>query len=361
MNTLKTILAGFLPILFFISCNENASNAGFEDPTDPSVEPRVVWAWLESPRYYYREWDKSEAHSDTLPFGYYPGRLLIRFNKIMIGYTVIPNASLWPKEDGFASISSSGATTFDGQTFEFPINGMFKVAKPYTIVVGKGATDVTDLKLESEYRKDIIPEPTFRVVSTYPTTNDTSFYQYQNINLYLNSCINQNSIAGNCSITPSINGNWHSSSSYQQSLYFNPESGFKSNTWYEVTVLTGFMDTAGHHLQSPFKFKFKTLPFKVNYNYPTGGQQNVNTTSGIDCNFTSHIDTLTVKEAFQISPNINGYFQFSNYYPSNYFLFRPYGGLSSNTTYTVTISTALRSLAGDSLPSPHIFSFKTIQ
>ncbi|MBA4313640.1 MAG: hypothetical protein C0417_13530 [Chlorobiaceae bacterium] len=356
MNTLKILLISFLPILFFIGCNENASNIGFEDPTDPSVAPRVVWVWLDSQRPYYRIWDKLQKLSDSLPIGYTPGRLLIRFNKIMLSYTVIPNVTLLPKDDGFAQLSTYGAISIDGQTFEFPIYGYFKVGQSYTVTVGKEATDVTYRKLESDNQKNLLPEPVVRMINSYPANNDTSVYLSSSLSGTFNSPIDSNSLPTNVTITPYVDGKW--STDYYSSrnhIVFIPKSGFKGNTWYEISFSTGVKDTFNNHLASPITLRFKTAPFKITNTYPWNGQQNVYQWENISASFSNYIDTSSVRSAFSISPQVEGMFTYYNMQ----FYFDPYQSLLANTTYTVTIRSSIRSITGDTLATPHTFSFKT--
>jgi hypothetical protein len=265
MKTL--LLICFLPLLFLSSCREGPrgptgpTGPAGEDPTDPNIAPRVVWVWLDSPRPYYRIWDSYSKQSDSLPMGYIPGRLLIRFNKIMVSYTVIPNVTLVPKEDGFAYLSTWGATSIDGQTFELPVYNYFKVAKSYTVTVSKEATDATDRKLGIDYQKVLVPEPVLRIVDTYPQPNDTTVPQFYNYSVYFNSPIDSNSIKNNVTISPSVSGRWKTEYYDMRDIIFYPDSGFKGNTWYEITFSTGIKDTFNNHLPNPITLRFKTVQF----------------------------------------------------------------------------------------------------
>ncbi len=361
MKTL--LLICFLPLLFLSSCREGPrgptgpTGPPSEDPTDPNIAPRVVWVWLDSPRPYCRYCPILDIQSDSLPIGYTPGRLLIRFNKIMVSYTVIPNVTLVPKEDGFAYLSTWGATSIDGQTFELPVYNYFKVAKSYTVTVSKEATDATDRKLGIDYQKVLVPEPVLRIINTYPEINDTSVYLTSSFNIYFNSLIDSNSLANNITITPHVNGKWKTDYYYMRDIIFYPDSGFKGNTWYEITFSTGIKDTFNNHLPSPITLRFKTVSFIVTSTYPWNGQQNVYLWENISTTFSAYIDTSSVRSAFNISPPVNGMFTYS-YYPIQ-FTFDPYQYLLQDTTYTVTIGTSLRSMAGDTLKTPYVFSFKT--
>jgi len=360
MKTLRPYLFCLGTILYLAGCVEGPrgpqgpTGPSGDDPTDPHIAPKVVWIWLDSPRPYGWRID-FQKQSDSLPIGYIPGRLLIRFNKIMVSYTVIPNVTLEPCESGFACLNKWGAFSIDGQTFEFPIFQPFKVAKSYTVKVGHDATDITNRKLEMDYEKVLVPEPTLRITSLYPSQNDTNFASYNSCSFYFNSSIDSNSIAGNVSISPNVSGKWVVENYYLSSLSFIPQDGFNAKTWYTITLSTGIKDTFNNYLPSQFTLKFRTAPFNVTYTYPYDGQQGIYLSSNIEVHFSNYIDTSTVRGAFTISPMINGTFNFSNFS----FVFDPSQNFAANTNYTVTIATSLRSKLGDPLDSPYTFSFKT--
>jgi hypothetical protein len=357
MKTLLLICSALL--LFLISCKEGPQGpAGppAEDPTDPNIAPRVVWVWLDSQRPYYWICDSYSKLSDSLPIGYIPGRLLIRFNKIMVSYTVIPNVTLLPKEDGYAYLSAWGATSIDGQTFELPIYGYFKLGHTYTVTVGKEATDVTNRKLGINFQKVLVPEPVLRIRTTYPENNDTSVYFISSIYATFNSPVDPNSLSNNITISPYVKGSWVSNYSNLENISFYPDSSFRGNTWYEITFSTGIKDTLNNHLPYPATFRFKTIPFRVTSTYPWDGQQYVNRSENITAFFSAYIDTSSVRNAVTISPPVNGMFDIYN----TQFIFDPYQSLLPDTTYTVTIRSSMRSRAGDTLATPYLFSFKTL-
>jgi len=357
MKTLLLICS--ILLLLLISCKEGPQGPAGppgEDPTDPNIAPRVVWVWLDSPRpYYYIVWDGASAHTDSLPIGYYPGRLLIRFNKIMVSYTVIPNVTLLPKEDGYAYLSIWGASSIDGQTFELPLYGNFKLGHNYTVTVGKEATDVTNRKLGFDYQKVLVPEPVLRIRTTYPENNDTSVYSISSVYITFNSPVDPNSLSNNITISPYVKGSWVSNYSNLENISFYPDSGFRGNTLYEITFSTGIKDTLNNHLPYPATIRFKAIPFKVTSTYPWDGQQYVNRLENITATLSAYIDTSSVRSAFNISPPVNGMFTYYN----TQFTFDPYQSLLPDTTYNVTIRSSIRSMAGDTLATPYIFSFKT--
>jgi len=261
MKTLKLILIFSVSIGFLWNCKEGPQGPAGppgEDPTDPNIAPRVVWIWLDSPRPICFRCNSLQKQNDSLPIGYTPGRLFIRFNKIMLSYTVIPNVILTPKEDGFAYLSPWGAISIDGQTFELPINGYFKVGKTYTVTVKKEVTDVTNRKLQNDYQNYLIPEPVFRIVNTYPQPDDTTVWRSSWYYVYFNSPIDSNSFKSNASIYPAVNGKWNISQYDLRSTYFVPDSGYQPSTWYQVMFSEGIKDTLNNYLPAAVIVRFKT-------------------------------------------------------------------------------------------------------
>lgn len=358
MKSMSFILC-FIFTFLFLSCKEGPqeySQNYSDDPTNPSIQPRVVGVWLDSPRPYW--WWKTGGlgkQNDSLPIGYRPGRLLVRFNKIMLSYTVIPNVNLTPEEVEFARLDTRGGFSLDGQTFEWPVSGNFKLGKSYTITVKKEVTDITNLHLSQDYKHSIIPEQFLRITYTNPTDGDSNAYIGTSFYAIFNSPIDIKSLASGVQIIPPAEGNWESYGN--NNVQFLPHLGFKGNTWYEVVFSQAVKDTFNNYLKHRFKIKFKTVQFQLSYTYPYYGEQNVNRNSSVCCKFTTSLDTSTIRQNFNITPAVDdSYF----YYPySSIFCFNSIGGLAQNTTYTVTISTGLRSKTGDNLAFPYTFSFTT--
>lgn len=259
----------FSLVVFMIlipSCKEapmQISNTGESELTDPSIPPRVEFVWVDSRRLYY--WpvveDIINSPHDPLP-SYIPGRLIIRFNKIMQSQTVISKVSLIPEEIGFAQIDYYGAYSIDGQTFEWPVYNYFKVAKSYTITVSKKATDFNGRNMVSDYEKIVIPEPNLRVISSYPQNSDTSFYGNR-VHISFNSPIDSNSLKGSYQFTPSVPGQWAFEYYYDlRSAAFFTNTSFASSTWYELKLTSTLKDTFNNYLPAPVYIKFKTAKFE---------------------------------------------------------------------------------------------------
>jgi hypothetical protein len=355
-NITTLVFFGFI----FLSCQNapnGATNPTGSELTDPSIPPKVEFVWVDSPRpyYYYRLSNNiSENKNDPPPPGYIPGRLLVRFNKLMVSYTVLKNVTLSPEDDGYANIDYHGAYSIDGQTFEWPVYNTFKVATKYKIKISGDAEDVNGRKLLGEYQKELIPEPVLRYISSYPADGDTSATSLEVFSIFFNSPIGVNTLPSSVTIKPSVDGFW-GPSLYSWHLYFTPTSGFKSNTWYEFLFSQSLKDTMNNYLPDPIKVKFKTPAFMVTSTSPMNGAQDVNRMDDLYCFFSYSVDTSSVRSSLSITPTTLGIF----YFFGSGFSYSPSNNLLPNTTYTITLSANLKAKNGDVLGTPFTSQFKT--
>ncbi|MBS4029327.1 MAG: Ig-like domain-containing protein [Ignavibacteriales bacterium] len=155
------------------------------------------------------------------------------------------------------------------------------------------------------------------------------------------------------SITPATEGSFVYISS-SRAFRFYPNDGFIALTEYNFSISTALRSKSGNFLQTPYTSSFFTAPFKVLSTYPPDGQINVSRAPDIYVGFNSQIDSGSVRASFSISPFTTGEFilyeKNFHYYPDS---------LSANTTYSISLSTAMRSKSGSYLLTPYTFSFTT--
>jgi hypothetical protein len=194
----------------------------------------------------------------------------------------------------------------------------------------------------------------FKVINTYPSNGNTDVCSSTDIRVAFTGPVDTSTVRNAFRITPATGGYFYQYYDYQ--FNFIPYEGLVSDSWFAVTIDTTIRSKNGDKLASPYGFSFKTSPFKVNYTYPPNGQTGVSRYINVTVEFSANIDTGTVRSAFSM-PGVSGYFSING---TSYFYFYPSStGLSANTTYTATISTALKSKAGSSLKAPYSFSFTT--
>jgi hypothetical protein len=132
---------------------------------------------------------------------------------------------------------------------------------------------------------------------------------------------------------------------------------------YTIEIDGSAQDLDGQALGQPFTFSFETAPLEVENTSPQNGQIFVGTDDEIAFRFNSYIILSSVREAFSITPTINGTFERGygryNSDSKDAVTFFPSGTFKVNTKYTVTLNTSVRDLHGTFLPENYTFSFVT--
>jgi hypothetical protein len=151
------------------------------------------------------------------------------------------------------------------------------------------------------------------------------------------------------------------------SAVFNPTDNLAANTTYTATITTGAKDLAGNALASNYVWSFttgatadSTAP-TVTLTSPDNAATSVVINSDVNATFSEAMDPLTVTTAtFTVVDNV-GTPVSGTVTPSGVnAVFNPTGNLAANTTYTATITTGARDLAGNALASNYVWTFTTI-
>ena len=146
---------------------------------------------------------------------------------------------------------------------------------------------------------------------------------------------------------------------------FTPASNLSANTTYTATITTGATDLAGNALASDYVWSWTTgaapdttAPM-VTATLHANGSTGVPINTGIAATFTEAMDPLTITTAtFTFkngSTNVSGTVTYSLVTA----VFTPASNLSVNTTYTATITTGAKDLAGNALASNYVWSWTT--
>jgi methionine-rich copper-binding protein CopC len=146
-----------------------------------------------------------------------------------------------------------------------------------------------------------------------------------------------------------------------------PTGGLSGNTNYTVTVTTGAKDAAGNALAAVFNSAFTTVdstPPTVVGVVPTNGAINVTTNSTVQITFSEAMDqtTLTTTNVTLKNTATTTVVPVTLSYDvgTNRLTLTPTGPLSNATNYTVTVTTAVKDLAGNALAAQFTSSFTTV-
>jgi len=147
---------------------------------------------------------------------------------------------------------------------------------------------------------------------------------------------------------------------------FSPASNLAPNTVYTATITTGAKDLAGNALANDYVWSFTTgagviiTPPTVISTDPANAAIGVPLNKQIAATFSKTMNASTITTAtFTLSQGIT-FVAGTVSYVGTTATFIPSGDLTLNTTYTATITTGARDLAGNPMTSNYVWTFTTI-
>ncbi|MFV7235738.1 Ig-like domain-containing protein [Flavobacterium sp. ZB4R12] len=144
---------------------------------------------------------------------------------------------------------------------------------------------------------------------------------------------------------------------------FTPASPLSPNTTYTARITTGVKDVMGNALQTDYVWTFATgmiiVPVVITTD-PTNNEINVALNKIITATFSVPMDPLTINNStFTVKQGTNTIAGVITYTGSTV-SFTPTNPLTTNTVYTVTLTTGAKSLQGTPLATNHVWSFTTV-
>lgn len=149
------------------------------------------------------------------------------------------------------------------------------------------------------------------------------------------------------------------------SALFAPTANLEPNTAYTATITTGAKDLAGNTLASNYVFTFTTgaaivvTPPVISSTDPSNLETGVAVNQKIAATFSKTMDASTITTAsftlMQGSTFVSGTVS----YIGTTAIYSPTSNLTLSTTYTATITTLAKDLAGNALSSNYVWTFTT--
>ncbi|TRX01505.1 Ig-like domain-containing protein [Flavobacterium gawalongense] len=144
---------------------------------------------------------------------------------------------------------------------------------------------------------------------------------------------------------------------------FTPASPLSPNTTYTARITTGVKDVMGNALQTDYVWTFATgmiiVPVVITTD-PTNNEINVALNKIITATFSVPMDPLTINNStFTVKQGTNTIAGVITYTGSTV-SFTPTNPLTTNTVYTVTLTTGAKSLQGTPLATNYVWSFTTV-
>jgi hypothetical protein len=196
----------------------------------------------------------------------------------------------------------------------------------------------------------------FRVIQTTPANGDVNVSTGSDVYVHFSEPIDTGSVRSSFSIAPGVSGTFllYPDTSY---CIFQPLQVLRAGATHTVVIAPTLRARNGETLGTEYRFSFTTVPFKVIQTHPDSGETDVSRSVTIQIRFNGNLDTTSIPRAFTVSPYIPGLLTAYSGNTSFYFysstLYLP------RTTYIVRVSTAIRTLTGDSLATPYVFPFTT--
>ena len=269
--------------------------------------------------------------------------------------------------------SVTGMVTYSGTTAVFTPLFDLSPNTTYTATITTGAKDLAGNALAGNYvwsfttgsSADLTP-PT--VISTVPTNGATGVAFNTKVSATFSEVMDPSSINATTFTlkqgTTSIAGVVTYSG---VTATFSPAANLAPNTLYTATITTGAKDLAGNALASNYVWSFTTgsasdvTPPTVISTDPANGATGVVLDKKITATFSEAMDPLTINTLTftlkQGTTSVSGTVNYSGTTAT----FSPTSNLTGNTTYTATITTGAKDLAGNALVNNYVWSFTTMQ
>ncbi|MES2863450.1 MAG: Ig-like domain-containing protein [Bacteroidota bacterium] len=287
--------------------------------------------------------------------------ITVTFNKEMNPSTI--NATSFTIVNGTTSIP--GIITYSGNTASFTPTVNLVANKTY---IGKVTTAVKDLDGNAMLEDFIWTFSTGTtlqplVISTDPASNETGVVLNKIITATFNTAMNPTTINGTSFTlkqgTTSIAGVVSYSGT---TASFVPTLPLSINTVYTATITTGVQNVSGIALSSDYVWNFTTgtltAPIVMSTD-PLNSETGVALNKIITASFNMPMDPSTISgTTFMVKIGTNSVSGTVSYIGTTA-TFTPSSNLSNNTTYTATITTGAKNLAGVSIANNYVWTFNT--
>lgn len=202
----------------------------------------------------------------------------------------------------------------------------------------------------------------FRVVSVEPANNASDVDYTTAIAVIFSNDVDMSTVSS--STFKVNNGAVTGTFSYNpvsRQVTFTPDSEFLHNTVYSVNITEGLFSIDGKPLESPYSWSFTTTQyyFSVITVTPFAGEPGVPLNTNIVVQFNDNIDAATLISAnFYINSGaVAGVISYDPLLRTA--TFNPAADLTASTNYTVTLTTGVKNLTGESVISDYSWSFIT--
>ena len=287
--------------------------------------------------------------------------ITVTFNEAMNLATI--NQSSFTVVNGTTNIP--GTISYSGNTLSFTPTANLVANKTY---VGKVTTAVKDLRgnaMQQDYIWTFSTGTTLQplVISTDPANNATGVVLNKRITATFNTSMNPATINGTTFILKQGSTSITGAITYSgTTATFTPTSPLTANTVYTATITTGAKNTIGVAPSSDYVWNFTTgtisAPIVMSTD-PINNSTSVALNKIITATFNMPMDPLTISgTTFTVKIGTTTVLGTVSYSGTTA-IFTPSSNLGNNTTYTASITTGAKNLAGVPLANNYVWTFNT--
>jgi len=295
------------------------------------------------------------------------GNLAVTFSEPMDPLTISTTTILVRA----GTVQIVGTVTYAGVTATFNPSTDLQPSTTYTATVTTGATDLAGNSLAMAYEwsftTGLVPDTTApSVSSTIPQNSATGVPLGSSLSVIFSEPMDPASINTTTLLlsqgTTTIAGTVTFSG---VTATFAPSSALDPSTVYTATVTTGVRDLAGNALAAIYTWSFTTglvpdttAPM-ISSTVPADGSTDVSLNGNLSITFSEAMDPLTINTVTVTLMDGNTAITGTVTLVGVTATFNPDGPLAPNTTYTATITTGVKDLAGNPLTAEYVWSFTT--
>lgn len=348
-------------------------NAGVRDVAKNAMIADFVWSFTTGP-------DPAPTVTSTDPLNFSTG---VAFNKMISAAfskamdSLSATKSIFVTNTSLGGIAVAGTATYTGTTVVFaPVGGLLP-STSYSATITTVAKDVAGTFLKANYvwhfttgkAPDIIAPI---VVSTDPINSAIGIPFNQKLSALFSEVMDPTTVtASNFKLANTTQGGTNVTGLLQYSgntATFTPTIALQPNTTYTATITTGVKDLAAVSLKSNYTWSFTTgnvadaLSPSIVSTDPARYAIAVALNKNIAALFSESMDQSTITTAsFSLANTTLGGLVIPGTvsYTGVTAVFNPLVPLDPNTTYTASINTGAKDLAGNSIVSDYFWSFTT--
>lgn len=273
------------------------------------------------------------------------------------------NNSTFTLKNGNTTIAVT--VTYSGNTAYFTPSANLMPNTPYTATITTGAKNTLGKAMGSDYvwmfttGTNVGP----KVLSTDPTSNATNVPLNKVISATFDMPMDATSINGTTFTVKQGNNVIPGSVTYSgNTAYFTPTNNLVLGNTYTATITTGAKNVAGTPLVNDYVWMFSTGPSAppiVLTTDPSSNATNVPLNKVVTATFNMPMDATTINtNTFTLKDGGNTVAGLVTY-NGNTASFTPTSNLQSGKTYTATITTGAKNLAGTSIANDYVWTFST--